>query len=254
MESWGFRFEGYKMWCGFISLDQFRFKGRVIEGTLTFDLFLLYSMAEGFFRIKSVVGRPGKDGLDREAMPTLLAGGEAAAFSINLRPLSAVIGASCKESWSRVELGHNFILFQLVESSLFFLDHLLKDLLIPHVLLEPPLIQSLACDCSHSPKKGETRESSAPVHVTNRTSLGPEFCEPPDLDQDLHYVVRYIDPKNFQFFRPDSTLHTIFSALTSSSLGCTKSMPKGATTLTAHLHHHLSFATTSPSSYAYHES
>ena len=41
MESWGFRFEGYKMRCGFISLDQFRFKGRVIEGTQTFDLFLL---------------------------------------------------------------------------------------------------------------------------------------------------------------------------------------------------------------------
>ena len=57
------------MWCGFISLDQFRFKGRVIEGTQTDDLF---SMAGGFFRIKSVVGRPGKDGLDREAMPTLL--------------------------------------------------------------------------------------------------------------------------------------------------------------------------------------
>lgn len=65
-------FEGYKMWCGFISLDQFRFKGRVIEGTQTLDLFLLYSMAGGLFRIKSVVGRPGKDGLDREAMPTLL--------------------------------------------------------------------------------------------------------------------------------------------------------------------------------------
>ncbi|KAK2418022.1 apocytochrome b [Trifolium repens] len=29
-------------------------------------------MAGGFFRIKSVLGRPGKDGLDREAMPTLL--------------------------------------------------------------------------------------------------------------------------------------------------------------------------------------
>ncbi|KAK6923611.1 hypothetical protein RJ641_011915 [Dillenia turbinata] len=27
------------MWCGFISLDQFRFKGRVIEGTQTLDLF-----------------------------------------------------------------------------------------------------------------------------------------------------------------------------------------------------------------------
>ena len=67
--SWGFRFEGYKMWCGFISLDQFRFKGRAIEGTQTLDLF---SMAGGFFRIKSVLGRPGKDGLDREAMPTLL--------------------------------------------------------------------------------------------------------------------------------------------------------------------------------------
>lgn len=35
-------FEGYKMWCGFISLDQFRFKGRVIEGAQTLDLFLLY--------------------------------------------------------------------------------------------------------------------------------------------------------------------------------------------------------------------
>lgn len=42
ISSWGFRFEGYKMWCGFISLDQFRFKGRVIEGTQTLDLFLLY--------------------------------------------------------------------------------------------------------------------------------------------------------------------------------------------------------------------
>nr|QWQ49876.1 hypothetical protein [Zelkova schneideriana] len=48
-----FRFEGYKMWCGFISLDQFRFKGRVIEGTQTLDLF---SMAGGLFRIKSVLG------------------------------------------------------------------------------------------------------------------------------------------------------------------------------------------------------
>ncbi|CAI8611130.1 unnamed protein product [Vicia faba] len=47
----------------------------------------------------------------------------------------------------------------------------------------------LVIACSHSPKKGETRESSAPVHVTNQTSLGPEFCEPPDLDQDLYYVV-----------------------------------------------------------------
>lgn len=33
-----------------------------------------------------------------------------AALSINLRPLSAAIGASCKESWSRVELGRDFIL------------------------------------------------------------------------------------------------------------------------------------------------
>lgn len=30
-------------------------------------------------------------------------------------------------------------------------------------------------------------------------------------------------------------------------------MPEGATTLTAHLHHHQSLATASPSSYAYHE-
>jgi len=33
-----------------------------------------------------------------------------AGFSINLRPLSAAIGASCKESWSRVKLGRHFIL------------------------------------------------------------------------------------------------------------------------------------------------
>ena len=44
----------------------------MIEGTQTFDLFLLYSMAGAFFRIKSVVRRLGKDGLDQEAMPTLL--------------------------------------------------------------------------------------------------------------------------------------------------------------------------------------
>ena len=31
-------------------------------------------------------------------------------FSINLRPLSAAIGAISKESWSRVELGRHFIL------------------------------------------------------------------------------------------------------------------------------------------------
>lgn len=38
----------------------------MIEGTQTLDLF---SMEGGGFRIKSVLGRPGKDGLDREAMP-----------------------------------------------------------------------------------------------------------------------------------------------------------------------------------------
>lgn len=66
ISSWGFRFEGTKMWCGFISLDQFRFKGRVIEGTQTLDLF---SMAGGFFRIKSVLGRPGKtDWIERRCL------------------------------------------------------------------------------------------------------------------------------------------------------------------------------------------
>lgn len=77
-----------------------------------------------------------------------------------------------------------------------FLDRLLKHLLIPHVLSEPPTHSITCLWLQPFPEKGETRESSAPVHVTNRTSLGPEFCEPPDLDQDLHYVVRYIDPKN----------------------------------------------------------
>ncbi len=62
ISSWGFRFEGTQMWCGFISLDQFRFKGRVIEGTFPLDLF---PMAGGFFRIKSVLGRPGKQQASR---------------------------------------------------------------------------------------------------------------------------------------------------------------------------------------------
>ncbi|QHO29995.1 uncharacterized protein DS421_8g229590 [Arachis hypogaea] len=45
-------FEGYKMWCGFISLDLFRFKGRAIEGIRLKISF--FSMVGGFFRIKSV--------------------------------------------------------------------------------------------------------------------------------------------------------------------------------------------------------
>lgn len=66
ISSWGFQFEGYKMWCGFISLDQFRFKGRVLEGTQTWNLF---SMAGGLFRIKSGLGRPGKtDWIERRCL------------------------------------------------------------------------------------------------------------------------------------------------------------------------------------------
>lgn len=62
ISSWGFRFEGYPILCG--SLDQFRFKGG--EGTQTLDLF---SMAGGFFRIKSVLGRPGKtDWIERRCL------------------------------------------------------------------------------------------------------------------------------------------------------------------------------------------
>jgi hypothetical protein len=41
---------------------------------------------------------------------TISKGAGWAAFSINLQPLSAAIGVSCKESWSRVELGRHFIL------------------------------------------------------------------------------------------------------------------------------------------------
>ncbi|KAL7087183.1 hypothetical protein ACP275_13G051200 [Erythranthe tilingii] len=64
ISSCGFRFEGTQMWCGFISLDQFRFKGG--EGTQNLDLF---SMAGGFFRIKSVLGRPGKtDWIERRCL------------------------------------------------------------------------------------------------------------------------------------------------------------------------------------------
>ena len=37
------------MWCGFISLDLFRFKGRVIEGTQTLDLF---SMVGGLYSLR----------------------------------------------------------------------------------------------------------------------------------------------------------------------------------------------------------
>ncbi|KAK7325676.1 hypothetical protein VNO80_33828 [Phaseolus coccineus] len=198
----------------------------------------------------------GKDGLDREAMPTLLVTtkrrksgrrdlnpqpqpwqGYALPLSY-FRQQRAAIGASCKESWSRVELGRPSFHSRNGSECTARSDKLLPRLAAvasvfevksfpktaPLILREskqirelkhefpaclefsflsrpsperpaypacafPPLIQSLACDCSHSPKKGETRESSAPVHVTNRTSLGPEFCEPPDLDQDLHYVL-----------------------------------------------------------------
>jgi len=37
-------------------------------------------------------------------------GGPQKFFFINLRPLSAAIGAGCKGSWSQVELGRHFIL------------------------------------------------------------------------------------------------------------------------------------------------
>lgn len=59
ISSWGFQFEDYKMKmrCGFISLNQFKFKVRMIEGTQTLDLFF---MAGGFFHIKSVLGKLGK--------------------------------------------------------------------------------------------------------------------------------------------------------------------------------------------------
>ncbi|KAK7341341.1 hypothetical protein VNO80_24267 [Phaseolus coccineus] len=170
------------------------------------------------------------------------------------------------ESWSRVELGRSSFHSRNGSECTTRSDKLLPRLAavasvfevksfpktVPLILRESKQIQELKHECFHSPKEEETRQSSALVHVTNQTSLGPEFCEPPDLDQDLHYVVRYINPNNFKL--SDSTPHTIFPTLTSSLLGCTKSMPEGATTLTAHLHHHLSFATALRSSYAYHES
>ena len=54
------------MWCGFISLDQFRFKGRVIEGDPDFRS-LLYGGR--FISYQECVGEAREDGLDREAMP-----------------------------------------------------------------------------------------------------------------------------------------------------------------------------------------
>jgi len=57
------------MWCGFISLDQFRFKGKGDRGDLDF-LFLLYGGR--FFSYQECVCWGGQGGLDREAMPMLL--------------------------------------------------------------------------------------------------------------------------------------------------------------------------------------
>ncbi|KAK2349816.1 hypothetical protein QL285_097544 [Trifolium repens] len=107
----------------------------------------------------------------------------------------------------------------------------------------PPLIQSLACDCSHSRKKGETRESSAPVHVTNRTSLGPDRIlrtTGPRPRSPLRRTIYRSEELTFSselvvtrsslvpiLVKSDPILHYIrysIPALTSSSLGCTKSM------------------------------
>ena len=53
------------MWCGFISLDQFRFKGKGDRGDPDFRS-LLYGGR--FFSYQECVGEAREDGLDREAM------------------------------------------------------------------------------------------------------------------------------------------------------------------------------------------
>ena len=55
------------MWCGFISLDQFRFKGKGDRGDPDFRS-LLYGGR--FFSYQEWEAR--EDGLDREAMPMAL--------------------------------------------------------------------------------------------------------------------------------------------------------------------------------------
>lgn len=52
------------MWYGFISLVQFCFKGRVIQGTQTIDLF---PMAGGRFHINSVLRRSKRVGSEGDA-------------------------------------------------------------------------------------------------------------------------------------------------------------------------------------------
>ncbi|CAI8607267.1 unnamed protein product [Vicia faba] len=102
-------------------------------------------MAGGFFRIKSVLGRPGKDGLDREAMPTLLVTTKRRSqeWKEGLEPSTSALERLC----STIKL--------FPPATTGPLDRLLKDLLIPHVLSEPPIIQSLACDCLQPfPEKG----------------------------------------------------------------------------------------------------
>lgn len=56
------------MWCGFISLDLVRFKGKGDRGDPDF-LSLLYGYGGRFFSYQECVGEAREDGLDREAMP-----------------------------------------------------------------------------------------------------------------------------------------------------------------------------------------
>ena len=57
------------MWCGFISLDQFRFKGKGDRGDPDFRS-LLYGGR--FISYQECVGEAREDRLDREAMPMAL--------------------------------------------------------------------------------------------------------------------------------------------------------------------------------------
>ena len=93
------------------------------------------------------------------------------------------------------------LLFLLISPSSWVTDDLLlvSGFSFHHLLLT---VKSTTLDYGFAPRKGRDEESSAPVPMTNRTSLGPEFCEQPDRHHDdLHYVVRYIDPENSLFFR-----------------------------------------------------
>ena len=90
---------------------------------------------------------------------------------------------------------NNFFLFIIIFIYLFIFGRLHMCFWSPHSF------NDLACDCSHSLKRERGGNHLLPfMWRTEQPSLGLEFCEPPDPDQDLISITWYdisIDPKNW---------------------------------------------------------